>query len=81
MKPTFPRREWERRQSEDLGFSSDKLAAAETWLKDLAGDTPCTSLGLVVSQNPGIWASFRDEAESVQTQNDTLARIRDAIIE
>ena len=36
MKLTFPQKEWESRPPEEVGFSSDKLATAEAWLKELA---------------------------------------------
>ena len=39
----------------------------------------CPELGLVVSQNPGIWDQFKDEEQKVAGQNEILARILDAI--
>lgn len=41
----------------------------------------CSQFGLVVSQNPGIWAHFEDEDKKVGTQNEILARILDAMSE
>ena len=40
----------------------------------------CPELGLVVSQNPGLWDQFKDENQRVDSQNDTLASILDAIV-
>lgn len=35
-KSVFPGKEWESRSPGDIGFSPDKLAAVEVWLKDIA---------------------------------------------
>jgi len=40
IKSVFPGKEWERRPPEDLGFSSEKLAAVEAWLKGVAEGSP-----------------------------------------
>ena len=39
----------------------------------------CPELGLVVSQNPGVWTQFKDEGKKVSTQNEILVHILDAI--
>jgi CubicO group peptidase (beta-lactamase class C family) len=40
MKYVFPGKEWEYKGPEDIDFSPDKLANVESWLKEIAGDTP-----------------------------------------
>ena len=40
----------------------------------------CPQLGLVVSQNPGLWDQFRQEDERVDSQNEMLARILNAMV-
>ena len=40
MERTFPGREWQTKSPEELGFSSEKLDQAGTWLRELAGDEP-----------------------------------------
>jgi hypothetical protein len=39
----------------------------------------CPSLGLVVTQNPGLWDQFKDEEKRVGGQNEALARVLDAM--
>jgi len=38
MAHTFPEKQWAHKPPEDLGFSSDGLAVAESWYRDLAGE-------------------------------------------
>lgn len=54
----------------------DSFAAAGAGAKHI---WVCPPLGLVVTQNPGLWDQFRDEAGRVGSQNETLARILDAL--
>ena len=115
-KSVFPGKEWESRSPEELGFSTDKLASVEVWLREMANGASfrvviarygymaaewgqgididvkrnqssstksyySCILGIVVSQNPGIWGSAKDEAEKVSIQNAILTRILDAVKE
>ncbi len=53
-------------------FAASGAGAKHTWV--------CPRLGLVVAQNPGLWDQFKDdENRRVASQNDTLARILDAL--
>jgi CubicO group peptidase (beta-lactamase class C family) len=52
-------------------FAASGAGAKHIWV--------CPRLGLVVSQNPGLWDQFRDEEAKVGSQNETLARILDAL--
>ena len=54
-------------------FAASGAGANNTWV--------CPRLGLVVSQNPGIWDQFRDEGKKVGSQNEVLARILNAMKE
>jgi CubicO group peptidase (beta-lactamase class C family) len=54
-------------------FAASGAGANNTWV--------CPRLGLVVSQNPGIWDQFRDEEKKVGNQNEILARILGAMKE
>jgi CubicO group peptidase (beta-lactamase class C family) len=40
MERAFPEREWTRRPPDEVGLSGRRLADAERWLRDLAGDQP-----------------------------------------
>lgn len=54
-------------------FAASGAGAKHVWV--------CPRLGLVVTQNPGIWDAFKDEQKKVSTQNDVLARILDALVD
>ena len=64
MDHTFPGEHWEAIPPEDAGFSPDKLAAAGSWLNDLAGDK---TYQVAVSRNGrlvGEWYQGTDPDES-----------------
>jgi CubicO group peptidase (beta-lactamase class C family) len=66
------------KQWQDLpkdSFAASGAGAKHTWV--------CPRLGLVVVQNPGLWDQFKsgEENKKVATQNETIARVLDAIKE
>jgi len=52
-------------------FAASGAGAKHIWM--------CPRLGLVITQNPGLWDQFKAEQQKTGSQNDVIARILDAL--